>query len=152
MHDAEFSKTHRQVAVALQPVLENLYVPRTVHRLDGEPALVLRLVAGRLRGEHVLAVPAPVARGLPQRLVEHLWRVDLVVVASETTAHIGNDLLEDGPALRMPEHHARTFLLEVEEVELAAEPSMVALLGFVDLLQVSIELFLLGEGGTVDAG
>ena len=29
---------------------------------------------------------------------------------------------------------------------------MVALLGFLDLLQVSVELFLLGEGGAVDAG
>src|SRR5439155_22112172 len=115
MHDAKFSKTHRQVAVALQAVLEDLHMPGTVHRLDGEPALVLRLVTGRLRGEHVLAVPAPVARGLPQRLVEHLWRVHRVVVAGEAAAHVGNDLLEDGPAFRVPEHHARTFLLEVEE-------------------------------------
>src|SRR5437016_3664154 len=102
-------------------------MPRAVHRLERKPALVLGLVARGLRREHVLAVPVPVARGLPQDLVENLRRVDLAIVAGQPPAHIGNDRLEDGPALGMPEHHARTFLLEVEEVELAAEPAMVAL-------------------------
>ncbi len=77
MHHAELGEAQRQVAVALQPMLEDLHMSRAVHRLDGEPALVLGLVAGGLRREHVLAVPVPVAGGLPQRLVEHLRRVDL---------------------------------------------------------------------------
>ena len=81
MHHAEFGQADRQVAIAFEPVLEDLHMAGAVHRLDREPALVFGLVAGRLRGEHVLAVPAPVARGFPQRLVEHLRRVHLVVVA-----------------------------------------------------------------------
>src|SRR4029077_4164171 len=60
--------------------------------------------------------------------------------------------LEDGPALRVPEHHARAFFLEVEEVELAAELAVVALLRFLDLLEISVEFFLLGERRAVDAG
>ena len=55
-------------------------------------------------------------------------------------------------SLRVPEHRARRFLLEMEQVHLAAEPAMVALLGFLDLLEIGVELFLLGEGGAVDAG
>jgi hypothetical protein len=51
----------------------------------------------------------------------------------------------------VPEHHAGAFLLKVEQVELAAEPAMVALLGFLDLLQIGVELFLLGERRAVDA-
>ena len=39
----------------------------------------------------------------------------------------------------------------MEQVHLAAEPAVVALLGFLDLLEISVELFLLGEGGAVDA-
>ena len=78
MHDAEFGEAQRQVAIALQPVLEDLHMARAVHRLEHEPALVLGLVAGRLRGEHVLAIPFPMARGFPQHLVENLRRVDLV--------------------------------------------------------------------------
>ena len=100
MHHAELGEPQRQVAIALQPVLEDLHVARAVHRLQRKPALVLGLVAGRLRREHVLAVPAPVAGGLPQRLVEDLRRVDLVVVAGEPPAHIGDHGLEHRPALR----------------------------------------------------
>ena len=91
-------------------------------------------------------------RGLPQRLVEQLRRVHLVVVAFEAPAHVGDDRLEQLPALGVPEHDARAFLLEVEEVELAAELAVVALLGFLELLQVRVELLLLGERRAVDAG
>jgi len=45
--------------------------------------------------------------------------------------------------LGVPEHHARAFLLEVEEIELTTQLAVVALLGFLDLLQVSVEVFLL---------
>src|SRR5260370_26979104 len=91
------------------------------------------------------------ARGFPQSLVEDLWRVALAVIAGEPAAHIGDQSLEDGPALGVPEHHARAFLLEMEQVELAAEFAMVALLGFLDLPQVSVELFLLRKCRAVDA-
>ena len=74
------------------------------------------------------------ARGFPQRLVEDLRRVDLAVFAGEPAAHISDQRLENGPALGVPEHHAGPFLLEVEQVELAAEFPVVALLGFLDLL------------------
>ena len=60
--------------------------------------------------------------------------------------------LEQRPAFRMPEHRAGRLFLEMEQVHLAAEPAMVALLGFLDLLQIGVELLLLGEGGAVDAG
>ena len=151
MHHAEFGKAQGQVAVALQAMLEDLHMARAVHRLQRKPALVLGLVAGGLRREHVLAVPVPMAGRFPQHLVEDLRRVDLAVVAGQAAAHIGDQRLEDGPALRVPEHHAGAFLLEVEQVELAAEPAVVALLGFLDLLEVSVELFLLGERRAVDA-
>ena len=39
----------------------------------------------------------------------------------------------------------------MEQIHLAAEFSVVALLGFLDLLQIGVEFFLLGKGGAVDA-
>ena len=51
----------------------------------------------------------------------------------------------------VPEHHAGAFFLEVKQVELAPELAMVALFGFLDLLQVRVEVFLLGERRAVDA-
>ena len=51
----------------------------------------------------------------------------------------------------VPEHHAGAFLLEVKQIELAAELAVVALLGFLDLLQIGVELFLLRKRRAVDA-
>src|SRR5262245_18058229 len=51
----------------------------------------------------------------------------------------------------MPEHDPRAFLLEMEEVHLAAELAMVAFLGFLDLFEVGGELRLARPSGTVDA-
>ena len=52
----------------------------------------------------------------------------------------------------MPEHGAGPFLLEMEQVHLAAELAVVALLRFLELMEIGVELLLLGEGGAVDAG
>src|SRR5947209_14888131 len=51
----------------------------------------------------------------------------------------------------MPEHRARCLLLKMKEVHLPPELAMVALLGFSELLQIPIELILLGKGCAVDA-
>ncbi len=52
----------------------------------------------------------------------------------------------------MPEDDARPLLLEVEEVHLAAEPAMVALLRLLQHVEIGIELGLVVPGGAVDAG
>ena len=43
MHDAEFGDLHRQVAIGLQAVLEDLDMAGAVHRLQREDAFVLGL-------------------------------------------------------------------------------------------------------------
>src|SRR5690606_26420830 len=66
-------------------------------------------------------------------------------------AHVVLQRLEQGPALRVPEDDARPLLLEMEEVHLTAEAAMIALFSLFELLQVSIEVLLVGPGGAVDA-
>ena len=112
----------------------------------------MRYFAGGGGGEHRLLVPAPVARGFPQRLVEKLRCVHLVIAEpAEAATHVGNQLLEHGPALGVPEHHAGALFLEMEQVHLAAELAVVALLRFLDLMKVGVEFVLLCERGAVDA-
>ena len=83
--------------------------------------------------EHVLAIGLPVARGLPQRAVEHLRRVHLdIALGLLAPAHVGDERLEQRPALRMPEDRARPFFLEMEQVHLAAEAAVVAPLGLLE--------------------
>ena len=149
MHLAELGQLERQIAVGLEPVLEDLDVARAVHRLDHEGALVLR---ARLGQEHVLAEGRHVTGGDPERGVHQLRRVDLDIAGGGlAAADVVFEQLEQGPALGVPEHRARRLLLEVEQIHLAAELAMVALLGFLELLEVGVELLLFGEGGAVDA-
>ena len=121
-------------------------MPGTVHRLDREVALL------RLGREHVLLEVLPVAGLLPQRAVQDLRALHLeIAVVLVDAAHVLLDLLPDRPALRVPEHHARRFVLQVEEIELAAEPAVVALLGFLERVQIGVQVFLVRPGGAVDA-
>ena len=67
-------------------------------------------------------------------------------------ANIVFERLEHRPAFGVPEHGAWGFLLEMKQVHLAAEPAVITLLGFLDLFEIGVELFLLGERRAVDAG
>ena len=152
MHVAEFRQPDRQVAIRLQTMLEDLDVAGAVHRLQRKDALVGLLIVGvhegvgRLHREHVLPIPAPVARRLPQALVEYLRGVDLLIIVAEPAAHVGNQVLEHLPALGMPEHDARALFLEMEQVHLAAELAVIALFGLFQHGQVGVELRLVGPG------
>ena len=73
------------------------------------------------------------------------------IVGGEPAAHIGDQRLEERPALGMPEDRARPFLLEMEEVHLARELAMVAPLRLLELLEIGVELLLLRERRGVDA-
>ena len=65
--------------------------------------------------------------------------------------HVLLHLLIEGPAIRMPEHHARRFFLHVEQAQLLADLAVIPLFGFFQAMQVGLEVFLVTPGGTVDA-
>ncbi len=143
---AELAVAQRQLAVAVQAVVVDLHVARAVHRLD-------RVVAVLRRGlEHVVAVVLPVPGALPQRDVEHQRAAHLVVAGGAVhPAHVLLHHLPDRPTPRVPEHQARGFLLHVEQVQRLADLAVVALLGFLDLHEVGLELLVAEPGGAVDA-
>src|SRR5215211_4567476 len=129
----------------MQSRIEDLDVPRTVHRLD---RVVAVLALGR---EHVVLVILPVPRFFPQRPVEDLRTLDfLVAVLAVDMAHVLLDLLPDRPTLGMPEHEPRRLLLHVKEVERAAELAVIAFLGFLEPMQVRVLVFLLHPRGAID--
>ena len=143
---AELAVAQRQVAVALDALLVDQDVAGAVHRLQGVVALLA------LRREHRVLVLVPVAAQFPQRLVDHLRTLDLLVaVVLVDLAHVLLDALPDRPALRVPEHHAGRVIVDVEQVELAAQLAVVALLGFLQHRQVLREFFLRRPGRAVDA-
>ncbi len=50
----------------------------------------------------------------------------------------------------MPEHHAGSFVLQVEQVERAPELAVIALLGLFEPVQIQLEVFFFRPGGAVD--
>src|SRR6266851_3280149 len=142
---AELAVAQRQLAVAVQALVVDQHVTGTVHRLDRVVALL------RLGGEHQLLVIFPMAGFLPQTAVEELRAAHFeIAVVPVDAAHVLLDLLPDRPTFRMPEHHARGFFLEVEKIELRAQPPVIALLRLLDHAQVRFLLLLLGPGSPVD--
>src|SRR5712691_3297694 len=142
---AELAVAQRKLAVTAQALVVNQHVAGAVHRLDRVVALL------RLGGEHVLPVILPVPRFLPQAAVENLRAAyfEIAVVLIDAS-QVLLDLLPERPALRMPEHHARGFLLKMEKIQLRAQLPVVALLRLLDHAQVRFLLLLPGPGGPVD--
>ena len=142
---AEFAKAQGQVAVALDALLVDEDMARAIHRLERVFTLF------RFGGEHVLAVFVPVAGFFPQALVQHLGAFDfLVAVFAVHNAHGLLHLLPNRPALVVPKDQARRVLVDMEQVQLAAELAVVALLGFFDHAQMVLQVFLGGPGRAVN--
>jgi hypothetical protein len=143
---AELGQPQGEVAIALQPLIEDLDVRGTVHRLDDEGVLL------RLGHEHYLAVLLPVPGALPQLAHEYLRRPDLeVAVLAERVSDVVLDDAPERPAPVVPEHAPGPLLLEMKEAEVRPEYAMVALLGLFPRPEVLVELPALEEGGAVDA-
>src|SRR6266536_3774136 len=143
---SEIGETHRQLAVRPEPLLEYQVVPGAVHRLDPElPLLDLREV-------HVVPVVV-VVTGDPEELgVENLGRDDLLVPpAPVLVAQVREQPVVERGSLRQKERGRRRERVEREEVELTAEPAMVARSRLLEAFQVSIELLLGQERRPVDA-
>src|SRR5690606_2093814 len=142
----ELAVADRQFAVRVQPGVEDLHVTRAVHGLEAvEPVLGF----GR---EDVFLVVVPVPGLLPERQVENLGRLDLLVtVVAIHGAHVLLDLLPDRPALGMPEDETRSLFLHVKEPQPTAKTTLVAFLGLFDHLQIRGLLFLGGPSGAINA-
>ncbi len=147
MHQALLGQAQRQVAVAVVAGPVELDVARAVHRLQPQrPAFLLG-------EEHVVAVLVPVPGLLPQVDRVDDRRAHLAVAALPVElAPERCQLVPDHHPPRMPERPTRRDVAHVEQVELAAEPAVVAAAGLLQPLEVSLEVALREEGGAVDAG
>ena len=144
--DAVVGEAHRQLAIRPRPGAVDQDLLRAVHRLQAGDVVVV------VEDEHVVLVVAPVAGRLPQLLAHQARRADLVEAAA--APHLARPLLErspDGHAARMEERGGRRLGVEGEQVELAAELAVVALLGLLEAPQVLVQLVGRVPGRAVDA-
>ena len=144
---AKLGETHRQFAIAAKVRLENQNVARAIHGLE----LVIRFFDFN-RAEHVFAIEIRVAAGLPKVEQHDVRRVDQVVAAAEQfVAQPVFHQLADDAALRVPEDQAGTgFVLNTEKIEFLAELAMVAALGFLDFVEIFVEVLLLDEADAIN--
>jgi hypothetical protein len=140
--------SQRQRLVGTQRALIDQDVERAVHRLEHVVGLLDLDLA-----EHVLPVKTGVAGDVPEVLVRDVRRVDHLIAALEGLG--AQPVLHDephAPALRVPEDEARAGeLLDGEQAERGAQLAMIAFLGFLQHLEVLLELVLGGPGRAVDA-
>ena len=88
----------------------------------------------------------------PQRHVHDLRTAHfLVTTLAVDAAHILFDRLPDRVSLGMPEHHARRFFLQMEQIKLLGELAVVALLGFLDHAQIILQVIIVGKADAGDA-
>ena len=143
---AELGDAQRQVAIALEAMAEDRHCTGAVHRLEGEHPLILGGC-----GEHMIAVVLPMPGGFPQSAIHHVRGIHLDVTGLFLAlAHIADQLLEQGPALGVPEHRARCAVVEMEQVQLCAQLAVIALAGFFEAGEVGLEVLGVGPAGTVD--
>src|SRR4030081_1021209 len=157
MARAELGHAQRQLAIAAKPLIEDLDMAGAVHRLQREDALVrigdeLAQAFLVLAEIHVLAELLPVARRLPQPAVVELRRLDLDIAAGlELAAEVALERAPERPPLGVPVDHAGRVFLLMEQAHLAADPAVVALLSFLDAVQVLLQLLVGEEDRAVDA-
>src|ERR1041385_6176240 len=96
-------------------------MPRAIHRLHAELAVV------DAREIHAVAKVIVMARAVPQLDIEDLRRYDfLITVARVQAGHVSDQAVVNRGAFGMKERALRRDRMKAEEIELAAEPPMVA--------------------------
>ena len=92
------------------------------------------------------------AGGLPQRAIDKLWCLHLVIATLfKAAAHIGLDLAIDGPSAWMPENRPRRLLLKMEETELLAEFAVVPFLRLLQHMEIGVEFLFSTPCRAIDA-
>src|SRR6478735_2287397 len=144
----ELEEPQRELAIGALPRAVDEVVHRAVHRLE---AVVLTVDVERR--EHALAVVRQVPGGVEERLVGDVRRADVLeALVDVPLADVVLHLALDDAALGVEHRQAGPDLVgEGEQVELAAELAVVAALGLLDAVEVSVELLLRLPGGAVDA-
>ena len=146
MAGTEFGQAHRQIAVRAQALVEHLHMAGAIHRLHGIIALF------RLGDKHIFLIVFPVAGFFPQAFIHNQRGFDFLIAGCiELFAHMLLDGLPQRPAFGVPKHHARCFVLQVEQIQLFAKPAVIAFFGLFQTEKVIFQFVFRGPSGAVNA-
>src|SRR5262245_42306020 len=104
-------------------------------------------------GKHIFLIPAEMAARLPELNAPYMRRIHQVIAAAQVllTPEVLNQIADHCP-FGMPEHQPRSHhLVNREQVQLAAQHTMIPLTRFFQLVQILLQHLLRRPGGAVDA-
>src|SRR5258708_5931339 len=145
---AQFGVSQRQVAIGTLGRLIDANMERAIHRLEPE------LRSFHLsRREHHIGKGLFVAAQLPKLAPGNVRRKHQPISAlHELVAQIVLHLLANHTALRVPKNQTLSvLLLNRKQIQLAAQPTMIAPLGFLALLNPRLEFLWREESRAIDA-
>jgi len=148
VHDAELEIPLRQFTITAQMRIVNEHVRNAVHGLDAVH------IAFNLREIHIFTVVGVMAGLFPQLTAQNLRALHKLIAALDMFAaqEIFKNRAEQHPLGQPEDHTGGHILMEREQIELLAELAVVAALGFLDAVQVFLEILGVGKGRCVDAG
>ena len=145
MHETELTKAQRQITIAVLMRLINQHAARAVHRLDRIIFIV------NLREVHVLRIMSPMTGLFPKFAVhDHRGHDFLIAITTMHFTPVIDEFIADDHAIRMEERESRTFLMQAEKIELFAQFTMIAFLGFLQHLKVLVQVSLFLKSRTID--
>ena len=141
------SQLHRKIPIRTWLGLVNQASTRAVHRLNGKVLFIYR------GGVHILFVVVPVTRGLPKGTREDQWGLNLLI--TKASLHlmpvIGQSVAQSHTVWK-PEWRARTKVGHHEELHLATNLPVIALLGLFDHLEVLSKFIFGTKRNTINSG
>ena len=145
--DVGLRVSDRQFFIRALTAAEHVDRVRAVHRLHR----VRRILVGR-DDEHAVLIVIPVAARDPELLFGQYRARDLLIVVEPVlAAPVCEQGIVKRPAARQEVRHAGSRLVEHEELHLAAELLVVALLRLLDAVEVLLQLVLRRERRSVDS-
>ena len=134
VHQAQFSQAFRQIPVGIDLPLIGEDGAGAVHGLDG----IVHVVD--LGEVHVVLVVIPVAGADPQIPVEDHGGTDLLIAPSLVLLPPeGFQLVAQDHAVGVEEGEPRTFVMDIEQIQLPAQLPVIPLFGFLDAEQVFVQ-------------
>src|SRR5690349_13854186 len=116
-----------------------------VHRLDGERALFI------FQREHILAEFFPVARFFPEYTINENRGLHLnIAILTDLGTDVVFERAVKRPTFVVPEYLTLRFFLDMEQLQLTPQLTMVALGRFLHHVLIGLQFLLIGERYAVD--
>ena len=135
----------RKITIRMNTALIYKHSAGTVHRLN---RIVIAVNNGCI---HIVLIMIPVTRPMPQVLIQYNRGFDLLI--SVFTVLLTPEILKNitqNHSLRQEERKSRSLLINIKQIKLPSELSVITLFSFLHPLKVGVKLLLCRKCHTID--